>query len=404
MPVARLAVRLAVLSCFAASASALGASPSPATAPGGVEDPIAALAAPDPRTRALAAETLGRSRDRDAVQPLIALLADPDLVVRKYAARSLGAIGDAAAAEPLIRALGSYGPEREAAAVALGQIGDRRAVAPLYVTFGDPEEGVRHAAAASLSSLGEPGASLLEQGLAGSRDAIAQLVAEDDGRLLARVLASFDKWHPASPRGGGVGRRRRQGRADDPLLRPRRVGPRVDDPHGGGVVHRPDQAGGRSRGAHPSPTDEFYGVREAAAWALGQSGDPAAVASLVRALGDPAPAVREAAAWGLKKTADPASPRRSRTRSTTATRRSASPPSTPSGSTARHRRGAPGLGPDDGHVARRAGGGGLVPLQHGHRGGGRSPSSGPSATSRPRCGWRPRRAWATWPTRAPRAP
>jgi HEAT repeat protein len=54
-----------------------------------------------------------------------------------------------------------------------------------------------------------------------------------------------------------------------------------------------------------SVTDESPRVRQAAAWALGETRNPAAVAPILGALEDSEASVREAGAWALKTTADP---------------------------------------------------------------------------------------------------
>ena len=134
------------------------------------------LRSANPDVRKRAAENLGGSRDKRAVDPLVAALADPAGGVRSRAAEALGKIGDARAVEPLVSALKESGPEdsflsgaqrqrrsersvnaraveplgaalrdsgpgdsvrfvRRAAAEALGKIGDARAVKPLLVAL-----------------------------------------------------------------------------------------------------------------------------------------------------------------------------------------------------------------------------------------------------------------------------
>lgn len=78
--------------------------------------------------REIAAEALGRTKDKRAVAPLIQALEDNTYAVRVNAARALGKIGEPAVA-PLMQALNDERlVVREAAAEALGQIKDKRAV------------------------------------------------------------------------------------------------------------------------------------------------------------------------------------------------------------------------------------------------------------------------------------
>ncbi len=303
MVVDRLAVLLAAHSLFLgtpSSSSQPASTPQPAA---NFEVMVTALSAPDAKAREKAAEAIARSGDPRAVYPLIGLLKDPDFDVRRHAALALGVLGDVRAAEPLIQALD--GPQREAAAVALGQIGDARAVGPLSVVFGDRERSVRHAAATSLSSLGEPGAILLEHGLAGSKEALERLVNEGHGRLFTRVLAVFDRWHPDSREEvlWAVGDLRDKRTVDFFVGAASNGHPRVRAAAVWGI--------GRT---HPAAavslltralSDDSYVVREAAAWALGESGDRSSVAPVIGALEDTEPRVRAAAAFSLGKIADP---------------------------------------------------------------------------------------------------
>lgn len=86
----------------------------------------------DSRTRARAAEQLGRLKTPVAVEELVKALDDVSLPVREQAAASLGEIGDARAVRPLVSKLtdlaSGIAPE---AAVALGKIGDRAALPSL---------------------------------------------------------------------------------------------------------------------------------------------------------------------------------------------------------------------------------------------------------------------------------
>jgi HEAT repeat protein len=75
-----------------------------------------------------AVESLGKTKSQDAVVPLLsAMFNDADSAVREDAVRALGNIGDPRAVEPLFAAMKEPGL-RTVAAEALGRIRDRRAV------------------------------------------------------------------------------------------------------------------------------------------------------------------------------------------------------------------------------------------------------------------------------------
>ena len=85
-----------------------------------------------PAIRAAAAEALGRSGEKSAVEPLMSMLKDKDPSVRAWAAWSLGFIADERAVEPLIIALNDVDPTvRLKGAGGLVNSGDERADEPL---------------------------------------------------------------------------------------------------------------------------------------------------------------------------------------------------------------------------------------------------------------------------------
>jgi len=99
---------------------------------------IARLKAADPDVRQRAAEALGNTKDRRAVEPLIATLKDPFSNVRRSAVDALGDIKDPRAVEPLIAVLRDSYEDREVqgrAASALLKIKDPRAVEPLIAAI-----------------------------------------------------------------------------------------------------------------------------------------------------------------------------------------------------------------------------------------------------------------------------
>jgi len=81
-----------------------------------------------------AAEELGASGDRRALEPLLEALREADPFTREAAARALGQLGDRRAVDGLLAALHDpWWNVRAAACQALGQLRDRRAWEPLLV-------------------------------------------------------------------------------------------------------------------------------------------------------------------------------------------------------------------------------------------------------------------------------
>ncbi len=66
---------------------------------------IAGLKNEDAQKRVKAAETLAKSCDSRAIEPLVAALKDPEVTVRMAAVKALGQLGDRSAIEPLTEAL-----------------------------------------------------------------------------------------------------------------------------------------------------------------------------------------------------------------------------------------------------------------------------------------------------------
>jgi HEAT repeat protein len=97
-----------------------------------VEKLIAALKDDDWGVRKMAADALGKIKDKRAVEPLIGTLSDCNALVRHQAVWSLGEIGDNQAVEPLIAALKDpFFLAKWSAISALAKIKDTRATEPL---------------------------------------------------------------------------------------------------------------------------------------------------------------------------------------------------------------------------------------------------------------------------------
>jgi HEAT repeat protein len=153
---------------------------------------IASLGHADPYMRTVAAEVLGRLREKQSVQPLITALRDHSKLVREKTAIALGHIGDKNAVQPLIESLndeaeevrvtvaGVLGHLRDraavpalitslSAAISLGLIGDPLAIKPLFDALSDENEMVRKYACEALGSLGRPAVPALLKALKNDR-------------------------------------------------------------------------------------------------------------------------------------------------------------------------------------------------------------------------------------------
>ena len=124
---------------------------------------LAAIKQEDRRIAQRAAEALGRSADKRAVQPLIAALDHGKKLVREAACKALGGLGDKRAVEPLIAKLTDEECVAAAACTALANLGDLRAVEPLIHALTPKHRGIRlrvtHADGTTFTGPGEGGCS-----------------------------------------------------------------------------------------------------------------------------------------------------------------------------------------------------------------------------------------------------
>lgn len=197
---------------------------------------------------------------RAAFGQLAFALKDPDAGVRQAAATALGRLGGDDALEPLALALADEAPEvRIAAAGALGRLRSPSAVEPLTLLVGDPDPWVCAAALEALGAIGAP---------AGFRAITAALAAADPLVVLAAVEAA-----------AAVG-----GDAAVPHLLPLLGSPEPDVVKG--VVRQLARLGGPEVTGALLPLLEAadWGVRAAAAEALGTRRAPAARAALTARL------------------------------------------------------------------------------------------------------------------------
>jgi HEAT repeat protein len=117
---------------------------------------VATLKSGPPPDRALAAERLGLLGDLEAVPPLMdALSSGSDTTIKVNAARSLGRLRDRRAVDALISAAGSGEADVKVAALeSLGAIADHNSTDALFAATTDEDPAVRDAAIKSLAALG----------------------------------------------------------------------------------------------------------------------------------------------------------------------------------------------------------------------------------------------------------
>jgi len=116
--------------------------------------------------RVNAARRLALLNPPEALPALVRALDDPAFGARQYAARALGLIGDRAAAPALVAH--ATDPDREARVeiiVALGRLADPRAVEALAGALNDAEDNIRLAAATALGRIPGPASSAALRGI-----------------------------------------------------------------------------------------------------------------------------------------------------------------------------------------------------------------------------------------------
>jgi len=117
---------------------------------------ISELSDKNPNIRVGAAEALGKSDDKRAIEHLIKAMKDENMMVRRNAADALVELGDLRAVEPLIKALQDRELSvRTHAAANLGKVFDKRAIKPLVDSLQDKDWSVRKNAAESLGKIGD---------------------------------------------------------------------------------------------------------------------------------------------------------------------------------------------------------------------------------------------------------
>jgi len=156
-----------------------------------VDSLLSTLGIQDSRVKEAAIASLGRSRDRRALQSLIYLLGDENRSIREASVRALGAFGGEAV-ESLIESLGNQDWHiRMGCAIALRIIGDLRGVEPLIRALSDENRFVRREAAKSLGRIGDPRAT----------EPLISVLEDMDTGVRIRAAAALGKI--ADPKGVG---------------------------------------------------------------------------------------------------------------------------------------------------------------------------------------------------------
>lgn len=132
----------------------------------------------DPRVAAKAAFALGRLGGPEALEALVAVVGVAEPPVRDAVADALAGFGPDAV-DPVAEQLADPHPSvREHAAEILGLVGDPSGVGPLVAALADPDAGVRFAALLALGQLDTDEAGRAIEGVVGSPDERARLLAE----------------------------------------------------------------------------------------------------------------------------------------------------------------------------------------------------------------------------------
>lgn len=244
------------------------------------------LADPDWLVRGVAAESLGENNSSVAVPNLLAALGDPQPEVRRAAAWALSKIGQQALIAPMVvpglfEVLYSEDPAvREAAIMALGPIKHADVPNALLWALGDPDQGVREAAADALGNLGRETIDVLVGALNHEHPGVRAAIT----MALVKIARHYSKADLATP--ALIERLRDY----DPEVR--RIAAEAL-----GQIEDPDATAALCERLW----DEVPEVRKISAWALGQIEDPEALPTLLEALADPAIEVQEAVVEALGK-------------------------------------------------------------------------------------------------------
>jgi HEAT repeat protein/beta-lactamase regulating signal transducer with metallopeptidase domain len=251
--------------------------PNPPQEPQGPQDPQDPQDPPDPNSEPDAQDDESERGDPRAVAGLVDALGDRDPTVRLAAAQGLGELEDPRAIEALSRALRSDESVevRRMAAWALGEIEDARAVAALSEALrSDKDDEVRRMSAWALGQIE-------------SATAVEALgAALKDSSPEVRKTAVWALGEIESP--NGVPHLL-------PFLKDENAEIRQQAAWALGEIESPRAVAGLTAVIN----DRDVKVRETVVWALGEIEDASAVDGLAKALGDANVAVRRKAAWAI---------------------------------------------------------------------------------------------------------
>ena len=241
--------------------------------------------------------------DPRAVEPLVAALQNPIVEIRAAAAKTLGVLGDPEAFEALTEALSdSSATVRSSAAEALARSGDEAAIPGLVVLAGDESRSVRKSAREALDRLGEPLGRLIRESLAGSEEAIGELVERQDDRaaepFVSTLVDEAEEPEVRSAAARALARLEGESAVDRLVVCLGYSVARLRDACAS-ALEVLGEPWGRLL------VDSLAGAEEAREALVRQRGDPRIIPPLLNALDDLSPKVRIAAAKTLASIAEP---------------------------------------------------------------------------------------------------
>jgi HEAT repeat protein/Flp pilus assembly protein TadD len=270
--------------------------------PKAVDPIVKALSDSAPEYRVVAATSLGEIGDTRAIQPLISRLGDTNQPVRQAVADAVVRMGPLSVG-PLLEAARDPGSSvRQEAINVLGKIGDKRSINPLIELLSEGE--MRAGAAEALAALGEPLGMAFVKTLRGDHSALMQLTSRRDSRFVGQLVKSLKDKEPSIQKFAALA----LGQTGDP----RAVASLIQALRKGGFGFRSRAGNALVRVGPPcvEPLIELLGdedanLRALAADCLGRIRDPRAVGPLVGCLGDKTKQVSLAAAQSLRALSRP---------------------------------------------------------------------------------------------------
>lgn len=155
-----------------------------------IQSLISALDNKRSNVREAAAETLGRIGDPVSIGPLVQILKDDDLGVRMAVGNALAKIGKPAVPTLTMVLTDSSNDVKKVAAETLGKIKDLESIEPLIQLLKDDDLGVRLTTVSSLQEVGEPAVPSLIEALKNDNNNIRNGAATALGRI--KDIAAID--------------------------------------------------------------------------------------------------------------------------------------------------------------------------------------------------------------------